>query len=195
MEEVLLGGSYIGVECTNSTGYISLKQCTISSTFTGYGTTGAEISQSTGVISLTSTDLTNCNANGLYFTTTVSPTQYYWGHIGSVPANSTKYLYPGPSTVVSNIPFYFTVYQKCILRGLDVFCSVNPGVGGTSTFTLIKNDIDTPLQVIVSGNGTNVNTGNLTKSLTVNPGDRLSMRLDNVNANLLSDISVITCVY
>lgn len=176
-------GSFIGAEITGNTGsFLDLKNCTISSTGL-FGATGtyADISQTQGTLSLTSTELVNATANGKSFTVGISPANLTFGFAGviknndiGIGGNNNSYLYPGASTITSaNIVSTITNTKK-ILFSLSATCSTGPqNPNGIDTFTLYKNGSPTSLSLTLSTNNTSQTVRNQSVSFLTN--DKISI--------------------
>jgi hypothetical protein len=82
-----LGTSSIGVETTNISTVVELKECSVNGGV-------YDINRTAGTLQLSSTDLINASANGNSFSVNTEPSPIFFGVTGNI-ANGTKNLMPG----------------------------------------------------------------------------------------------------
>lgn len=176
-------GSAIGVETSNASAIFTAHNATISGTNTGTPTAAADISQTTGSIILTATDLVNANANALGFSTRIAPTIIAWADSGNL-APGTNFMHVGTDNPGTQM--FVRCNQKLIVKSLAVQSASAPG--STDTWTLFKNGIATGLTVSLTGSA----TGNVNASTSVSfaATDRISLRV--VRGNIGSTEVVVT---
>ena len=127
-----LGTSSIGVETTNISTVVELKECSVNGGV-------YDINRTAGTLQLSSTDLINASANGNSFSVNTEPSPIFFGVTGNI-ANGTKNLMPG--TLLHNdlagtfgLPF---PQRLIVFQGL--FTSRAPLTGGqTAQYHLHKN--------------------------------------------------------
>ena len=127
-----LGTSSIGVETTNVSSFVEIKQCSVNG--------GAlDINRTAGTIQLSSTDLINATANGNSFSVNTEPSPIFFGVTGNI-ADGTKYLMPG--TLLHNdltgtfgLPF---PQRLIVFQGLFTSRAALTG-GQTAVYHLHKN--------------------------------------------------------
>ena len=127
-----LGTSSIGVETTNISTVVELKECSVNGGV-------YDINRSAGTLQLSSTDLINASANGNSFSVNTEPSPIFFGVTGNI-TNGTKNLMPG--TLLHNdlagtfgLPF---PQRLIVFQGL--FTSRAPLTGGqTAQYHLHKN--------------------------------------------------------
>ncbi len=159
----------------------------------------ADISQTLGTITLEDTRLFNSTANGLNFTSTISPSTLTWASTGTVLTNANpNYMVPGTGAVATTTAagFGYVIPQQLVVRNLQVKALTGPG-GVTTTFTLYKNGAAIlPVTLSASMTGTGSQTvEDLTHSVTCAPGDVLSMQIDNPLTSTLANVMVGVEVY
>jgi hypothetical protein len=164
-------GSAIGVETSNASAVFTAHTSTISGTNSNTPTAAADISQTAGSITIATTDLVNANANGLGFTTNVSPNVLVWTYTGNVPAN-TKFMQLGNAIPSAN---EMDVYcnQRLLVKALSIQTTSAPG--STDTYTLFKNGAAT--NFIVSLTTPNLSNINNSQSVSFNAGDRIALQV------------------
>ena len=165
------GGTWYSVE-TSVTGAAFITR---SSTISGTGPTGAfksDVSQTSGTISIGSTNLINSTANSLPLTSTLIPPTFLWSDPGSLP-NGTNYMRAGTANSTAT-EAQIPVAQKCVMFSLVIQARVAPGIGNTCTFTIRKNAVSTILTAILSG--TNLTVQNMTTSVDFAMGDKVSLQ-------------------
>lgn len=127
-----LGTSSIGVETTNISTVVELKQCSVNGGV-------YDINRTAGTLQLSSTDLINASANGNSFSVNTEPSPIFFGVTGNI-SDGTKNLMPG--TLLHNdlrgtfgLPF---PQRLIVFQGL--FTSRAPLTGGqTAQYHLHKN--------------------------------------------------------
>lgn len=160
------GGSAIGVETNNAAAAFSAKTSTIS------GST-ADISQTLGSLTVVTTDLLNANANGLGFSTQVTPSILTFSFAATGLAN-TYYMFPYGSTPVALPEIYIRMQQPVIVRSMTVFAGTASTIVGGNTFTLLRNNSSTGLVINLPVNATD--RSNTATSVSFAAGDRLAVR-------------------
>lgn len=145
----------------------------------------ADVSQTAGTLQLTAVDLAHSNANGKNFTANAVSVTTVWGDPGGLPANETRYLYPGIAAVSAaeqKKPFS----RKAVGKRLTVRATTAPGVGKTTTVTVRKNGVDTLLTVALTG--TNTSVSDTANSVSFAAGDDISMKVVTDVANATADL-------
>jgi hypothetical protein len=183
------GGTWYGVETSTTGASFTTRASTISSSCPT-GASCADISQTSGIISISSTNLLSSNANGLGFTCSIAPPSYLWSDPGNLP-NGTNYLRPGTANSTTT-EAQILVSQKCLIKSLTVVARVAPGVGSTSTFTVRKNGVNTLLTTSLAG--TNAMSQNLVVSVSFAMSDKISVQVVNNGTNT-SDVVVTVDFY
>jgi hypothetical protein len=163
-------GSAIGVETNNASAAFSAHTSTISGTNSNTPTAAADISQTLGSITIATTDLINANANGLGFSTAVSPTIITWADAGLLSAG-TNFMHVGTSSPGNQM--FVRCPQPLIVKSLSVQTATAPG--STDTWTVFKNGVSTGLAVSLTTPSTsNVNNS---QSVSFATGDRISLQV------------------
>lgn len=157
------GGSAIGVETNNAGALFTTRTSTIS------GTT-ADISQTLGIMTIVTTDLLHATANGLGFSTDISPSLIVWADVGTLPA-ATNFMHVGTDTPANEM--FVRTNQPLLVKSLSVRTRTPPG--STDTWTLFKNGIATPFTIsLTTPNTDNVNNA---QSVSYAPGDSISLQV------------------
>lgn len=157
------GGAAIGVETNHASAAFTARSSTISGS-------SADISQTQGIMTIVSTDLLNATANGLPFTTKISPSILVWADSGTLPAG-TNFMHVGTDTPLNEMLVYLP--QATIVKALSVRTKTAPG--STDTFTIFKNGITTGMSVSLTT--PNTFAINNTQSVTFAAGDSISLQL------------------
>ena len=173
-------GSYIGAEVNHVGAQLFIRASTVQ------GVT-ADISQTAGILSIGTTNLSNSNANNLGFSTVLQPSIIIWGDPGGLPKGTVRFYRPG-SASVSTTEVFIRLSQKCLLKALDIRAITGPGTSNTDTWTIRKNGIDTPLTV--SLNGTQISNINNNVSVSFQAGDSLSLKVTTSSGTAVSDTVV-----
>jgi hypothetical protein len=146
----------VGVETTNADAIAELKSSSISGLSTAIDDSlHHDINRISGQIILSFTDLTNNDANGNSFSTTVEPTQIGYGVLGNPSSDRTYYLVPGTIAIgslpVDNNPtftlsktFQIPFNQPVIIFSLLVRFTGTIGIGQSVSFQVHKNGSSTP---------------------------------------------------
>ncbi|MEK3886682.1 hypothetical protein [Bacillus sp. FSL K6-3431] len=170
-------GSYIGAEVNQVGAQLVIRASTVQ------GVT-ADISQTAGILSIGTTNLSNSHANNLGFSTVLQPSTIIWGDPGSLPKGTSRFYRPG-SASVSNTEIFIRLSQKCLLKALNVRAVIGPGTSNTDTWTIRKNGIDTPLTVSLTG--TQISNNNNNVSVSFQAGDSLSLKVTTSAGTAISD--------
>ena len=166
-----LGTSSIGVETTNVSSFVELKECSVNG--------GAlDINRTAGTIQLSSTDLINATANGNSFSVNTEPSPIFFGVTGNI-ANGTKNLMPG--TLLHNdltgtfgLPF---PQRLIVFQGLFTSRAALTG-GQTAVYHLHKNSTSGTPFMVATLNSANQTVRVQDKSETFNAvNDRLIVEL------------------
>jgi hypothetical protein len=157
--------------------------------------------------------LINRNANSKSFTTTIYPTQIYYGLVGSLSNainGGTGWLWPGslasqrrytsPVNISrypdSNIGYY-RVQQNTILYGMQTDLFIAPGVTYSTIVTVYVSSINnasatpTPFQIGYGGAEASIKDY-YTSSIRLFKGDRIALYVSTIGGNNTSahDLSV-----
>ena len=127
-----LGTSSIGVETTNISTVVELKECSVNGGV-------YDINRTTGTLQLSSTDLINATANGNSFSVNTEPSPIFFGVTGSI-ANATKNLMPG-TLLHNDLPASFGLpfpQRLVVFQGLFTSRAALTG-GQTAVYHLHKN--------------------------------------------------------
>lgn len=155
----------VGVETTNASAIAELKSSTISGLSTNIDATlHHDINRTAGQIVLSFTDLTNNDANGNSFSTTVEPTQISYGILGNLSSDRTYYLVPGTVSVgsleVDTNPtftlakaFQIPFNQPVIVFSILIRFTGVIGTGQAVAFQVHKNGSSTPSLTVTLGPG------------------------------------------
>ncbi|MGE7904737.1 hypothetical protein ACQKNS_10125 [Peribacillus sp. NPDC094092] len=170
-------GSYIGAEVNQAGAQLFIRASTVQ------GVT-ADVSQTAGILSIGTTNLSNSHANNLGFSTVLQPSTIIWGDPGSLPKGTVRFYRPG-SASVANTEIFIRLSQKCLLKALDVRAVIGPGTSNTDTWTIRKNGVDTPLTVSLSGSQTSNINNNV--SVSFQAGDNLSLKVTTSSGTAVSD--------
>ena len=155
----------VGVETTHVGAIAELKSSTISGLSTNVDQTlHHDINRTLGMIILSFTDLTNNDANGNSFSTSVEPTQIGYGILGNLSSDRTYYLVPG-TVSISDLPvdtnptftlektFQIPFNQPVIVFSILVRFTGTIGVGQSVAFQVHKNGSSTPSLTVTLGPG------------------------------------------
>lgn len=180
------GTSTIGAETSNASAALSARACTISGSM-------ADISQTLGTITLSSTDLVHATSNSLTFTTDVQPATITWAASGNAPGAGTRFMCVGTDVAAANA-MAVRMTQPCIVTNLSVASRVASTVS-SSTWTVFKNGSSTPLAVTLDVGPTSAVDS--IHSVSFATGDLLSMQyIRGAGAGTqLADIVVTINVY
>lgn len=181
----ILGSNAIGIEVDSSTADVQVFGSTI------YGET-ADISQSSGILGLSSTYLVSSTANNLGFVDLIFPVFLSWTDPDMFIGGGTYYLIPGSGSVVVT-PFPFKALQQGVARDMNVQLGIAPGAGQSITCTLYINGGVTPISVTVSGTNTSGSLGNV--SAHFGKSDLLTMQIVNSAGSQAGQLSVTVAVY
>lgn len=163
-------GSAIGAETNNASATFTTRTSTISGINTGTPSAAADISQTAGIMTVATTDLLNANANGLGFSTAVSPNIIVWADSGTLSAG-TNFMQVGTASPGNQM--FVRCPQSLIVKSLSVQTATAPG--STDTWTLFKNGVATTFTVALTTPATsNVNNA---KSVSFATGDRISLQI------------------
>jgi hypothetical protein len=164
-------GSSIGVETNNTNAAFNAQGSTLNGRNTSTPTASADISQTTGSISLGASNLVNATANGFGFTTTLSPMVLVWASQGQIAKNTTTFINLNGSA--NTTPMYARCDQARTLKALSIQAQSAPI--STETYTVFHNGIQTPFTVSLTNSSTsNVNN---TQSLTFAAGDTIALQV------------------
>ena len=155
----------VGVETTNGSAIAELKSSTVSGLSTNVDQSlHHDINRTAGQIILSFTDLTNNDANGNSFSTTVEPTQIGYGVLGNLASDRSYYLVPGTVSVAS-LPvdtnptftlantFQIPFNQPVIVFSILVRFTGVIGTGQSVAFQVHKNGSSTPSLTVTLGPG------------------------------------------
>lgn len=170
-------GSYIGAEVNQAGAQLVIRASTVQ------GVT-ADISQTAGMLSISTTNLHNSHANNLGFSTVLQPSMIIWGDPGGLPKGTVRFYRPG-SASVSTTEIFIRLSQKCLLKALSLRAVIGPGTSNTDTWTIRKNGIDTPLTVSLTGSQTSTINNNV--SVSFQAGDSLSLKVTTSSGTAVSD--------
>ena len=127
-----LGTSSIGVETTNISTVVELKECSVNGGV-------YDINRTAGTLQLSATDLINATANGNSFSVNTEPSPIFFGVTGNI-GNGTKNLLPG-TLIYNDLPSNFGLpfpQRLVVFQGL--FTSRAPlAVGQSAQYHLHKN--------------------------------------------------------
>jgi len=127
-----LGTSSIGVETTNVSSFVELKECSVNG--------GAlDINRTAGTLQLSSTDLINATANGNSFSVNTEPSPIFFGVTGDIK-NATKNLMPG-TLLHNDLPASFGLpfpQRLIVFQGLFTSRAALTG-DKTAIYNLYKN--------------------------------------------------------
>lgn len=156
-----------------------------------------DISQTQGSIQLDSTYLGNSNANGSGFIDLTFPNTFIWGD-PNYPIGAGEILFMRPGTAeASVVPINLLAFQKFLARELSVRCVSGPGPGESTTWTLLKNGIATPLALTLTGNSISGEIEGI--SVHFSEGDNIAMQIATSNNTppgaSTSDVLVELAVY
>jgi hypothetical protein len=159
----------VGVETTHASAIAELKSSSISGLSTAVDQTLVhDINRVAGNIVLGFTDLTNNDANGNSFSTTVEPAQIGFGILGNLAADRTYYLVPSivpinelqvdtnPTFTLAKT-FQVPFNQPVIIFSILVRFTGTIGVGQSVSFRVHKNGSSTPSLTVT------LNAGETTK--------------------------------
>lgn len=181
------GSNAIGVETNNAGALFAVSASNIA------GDT-ADISQTLGTLSVTSTSLENSEANGLGFDTAIAPGSFVFVDPTTLPAPTVGDVFMGPGTVISSgTELFIPISQELLVKAMAVYAVTEPGFGETTTFTLRRNGADTGFTVSLIGTQ-NFNVNNAL-SQHFDQGDQLSLRVDNSAFSSTANVSVLLDVY
>lgn len=163
-------GSAIGVETNHVSAKFIVQGCAISGKNTNTPSAAADISQTTGLISLGNTSLSNATANGFGFTTATLPMMLVWAYPGQLAKNVTAFMQLNGSA--STTAMYARCDQPRTLKSLSIQTQAPPDV--SETYTVYQNNVATSFTVSL----TNPNTSNVnnTQSITFNTGDTIALQ-------------------
>lgn len=178
-------GSFIGAEVNQNGAQLGLRLASIQ------GAT-AYISQTSGVITVGSTNLVNSNANNLGFSPLLQPPIIIWSDPGRLPTSSTRFYRPG-TAAVSTTEVFIRRSQKAIIKSLSVRSLTGPGGSITDTWIIRKNGVNTSLTISLTGTQTsNINNNS---SVTFQPGDSLSLAVVTGGNTAITDSVVQVDIY
>lgn len=159
------GGSYIGAETNHASAVITFR------TSTSSGDT-ADISQTLGTFNVITTDLLHATANGLSFSTKITPSILIWAEPGTLPTG-TNFLRPGSETASSS-EIFVRIGQPLIAKSLNIRARVAATLT-PATFTVRKNGVDTLLAATLPIASTSAT--NSTTSVSFTTGDAISLKV------------------
>lgn len=178
-------GSFIGAEVNQNGAQLGLRLASIQ------GAT-ADISQTSGVITVGSTNLVNSNANNLGFSPLLQPPIIIWSDPGRLPTTSTRFYRPGTASV-STTEVFIRISQKCIIKSLSIRSLTGPGGSIVDTWVVRKNGVNTPLTISLTGTQTsNINNNS---SVTFQAGDSLSLAVTTGGNSGTTDTVVQVDIY
>lgn len=178
------GTDCIGIETNALSARCAARYCVV------FGDT-ADISQMAGVISLLQSELFHSQANGLGFDVEIAPGTILWADAGSLPAG-INYMRPGTASV-SPYEIKIRASQRMLIKSLSVRAQFPPGNGITDTWTVVRNGVDTPLTVTLTGlQNTNINNS---ISVHYDLGDDISLKLNRAPTSGTLDIIAIMDIY
>ncbi|OHD19802.1 MAG: hypothetical protein A2Y38_22360 [Spirochaetes bacterium GWB1_59_5] len=179
------GASNIGVE----TNHASAEFHAATGVFSG---TTASISQTAGILAISSVDLVESSANGIGFTADSVSFGATWADPGGLPGGGARYMRPGTATV-SVTEVFLRVPRKAVIKTLSVRATAAPGAGKNTVFTVRKNGVDTILTATLSGTALTVE--DLTHSVAFASGDSISVSEVNDAGSVVSDVVVTVEIY
>lgn len=153
----------VGVETTNASAIAELKSSSISGLSSNVDQTlHHDINRTAGQITLAFTDLTNNDANGNSFSTTVESTQIGFGILGNPASDRTYYLVPGTvaigdlqvdtnPTFTSSKTFQFPFIQPVVVFSILIRFTGTIGAGQSMAFQIHKNGSSTPSLTVTLG--------------------------------------------
>jgi hypothetical protein len=159
-------GTYIGLE-TNTTG------STAQIRFAVMGGTSADISQTSGMISMAWTQLLNTNANGYGFTPFVAPSFLSWQNGANALSNGTNYCVLS-GDCQSTTETFLIVSTPTLYKGFYLHSNSGPTTGNSCTFTVRRNSIDTSLVLLMTEGVVDLNLN--TVSVRFLSNDLLSLK-------------------
>ena len=178
------GSDSIGVETNHRFAELRINTSTI-------GGDTADISQTLGMLSVSTTDLVHATANSLGFDTDIQPSTLLWADPGSLPAG-ISYMRPGTATV-SPYEITFRASQKLLIKSLNVTAHLPPGGSVTDTWIVRRNEVSTPLVVTLTGSQkTNINSD---VSVHFDKDDNISLQLVRGNNSGTTDVVAIMEIY
>lgn len=151
----------------------------------------ADISQTAGILSVLGTQLVDSTANGFSFSTRVYPSTFTWSDQSSIIGGGQTF-YMGPS-ISSYVPIYTQAFQPFLANILDVRVATAPGVGQSTTWTLQRNGVDTPLTVTISGTSMSATSENT--SVHFDTRDLISMKMVTSAGALTGGVGVAVAIY
>ena len=192
-------GSYIAIETSNSSAQIQVRTSTISGPLTSGSFINADISQSSGKITIgPGTDVYNRNANGNTFDLYINSNALFYGLKGNIKTSTVSpgYLWLGSLTSTNNIYpdssiAYYRVSQKSILYGMTSYLTTAPSSTYNIVLTVYVNNSPTAFTITYSGT-TNGSLTNYAQSISLAQGDLLSLQLTYTgsNSNNAHDLTV-----
>lgn len=177
------GANYIGAEVNFAGANLYYRIGNVSSP------NGSDISQTLGTLTIGLINMINHTANGKGFKTVANPMQMDWGDAGAIGAG-TRYMYRGTATASSSVVPKTRLAQAACAVNLVVRASVGPGGGRTDTWTLQINGVDTALTASLVNAATSVIVNTI--SITLAPGDDVSMKMTCATSSTTSNVQV-TC--
>lgn len=186
------GTDSIGVETNNAGAAFAANSSNISGDL-------ADISQTLGSISLTSTNLLHSQANGLGFFTPITPGGLLWADPSEPLTSEGNPIWMRPGTSVSDVisDVFIPVSQKILAKSLAVNAAFAPGIGESTTWTIRRDSgtgpLDTPLTVTLT-NDQEINV-NSNISVHFDQGDVISIRVDMSPGANTSDVVVTMDTY
>lgn len=201
------GGSYVGVETTNSSSVCRLKTTSISGPSTAPGSyTRADILQTApttsgdgyGIILGAGAELINKLAGTLPFSIDFYPTSLVYSLNGTMN-NADGYLWQGVQSSQDGTESFYRIQQKCILMGIAIGCRLNAGSGNTFTATVRKSTTgvngsgSTIMTITMAGvvaTTTPVYNTNYTSTVTLNKGEYISVYVNSIGNSSWSDITL-----
>ena len=204
------GGSYIGIETTNISSIVQIKNSSVNGNVYNTGNTSADISQTKGQIIITNTDLVNKNANNNAFIANqslniinfsisgaLSNFQYIGGPNGISNNWSNTFLFPGTqnfTTVTSDIvPIYnfLRIPNTNLIANFGIQAQRGTAAGISSFAVLYKNGfpVSTPNFVLplVGASSFFLSTSTLTLKITDTYGIYMSTSSSNTT---LSNVTI-----
>lgn len=151
----------------------------------------ADISQTAGSLQLSSVYLAHSTANALGFDAQEYPTYFSWADQNSLIGGGQTF-YMGPATSLYT-PIYTEAFQKFVAFILKVRVETPPGVGQSTTWTLQKNGIDTPLTVTLSGTEMSATLTGVSDNFSA--GDLISMKMVTSAGALTGGAGVTVAIY
>jgi hypothetical protein len=173
------GGSYIAVEVNQAASTISLRVGSVQGD-------DADISQTSGTLTLTALALLTPSANGLGFTAMLKPDSRIWG-TPSPSAGVTRFLYCGTEPNSIN-ELFSRIGTACIAKSITVRARVGPGAARTDTWTLRKNGVNTGLTVSLTAAALTATLTTVSVPFAV--GDDISMQQVAAAATTTVDVQI-----